>query len=78
MATDPTAGKGNPAFPRPGVIAMPQTGEKSTTTWATYGADEMNPNESCVADSQPGPSTPSIPVPNAGGNDSMMDTSGPH
>lgn len=78
MAVDPTDGKGNPAFPRPGVIAMPQTGEKTTTTFATYGADEMNPNESCVADMQPGPATPSIPVPNLGGNDSMQPMEGPH
>jgi hypothetical protein len=77
MATDPTAGKGNPAFPGPGVIAMPQIGEKTATTWATYGADELNPNESCVADSQPGPATPSIPVPDLGGNESMLDMSGP-
>lgn len=57
---------------------MPQTGEKTATSFATYGADEMNPNESCVADMQPGPATPVQPVPNLGGNASMADTSGPH
>lgn len=78
MATDPTAGKGNPDIHgNGGVVALPMTGEKTATSWATYGADELNPNESCVADSQPGPSTPSIPVPNLGGNDSMMDCTGP-
>lgn len=77
MATDPTAGKGNPDFPGPGVIGYPQIGEKTTTTWATYGADELNPNESCIADSQPGPVTPSITFPGFGGSDSMQDMTGP-
>lgn len=70
MATDPMANNND--------LAMPQTGEKIATTWATYGADELNPNESCVADSQPGPATPSIPVPDCGGQVCMQDTSGPH
>lgn len=70
MAVDPTAGKN--------MIAMGLTGEKNATTFSTYGADEMDPNESCCADMQPGPATPSIPVPNLGGSESMMDTSGPH
>lgn len=70
MAVDPTAGKN--------MIAVGQTGEKNATSFATYGADEPNANEGCCADTQPGPSTPSIPVPNLGGQECMQDTSGPH
>lgn len=70
MATDPMANNN--------YLAVPQTGEKTAHGDATYGADELNPQESCCADMQPGPATPSIPVPAPGFNNSMQDTSGPH
>lgn len=58
-------------------LAVPQTGEKTAHGLSTYGADNVNPNETCCGPT-PGPSTPSVPVPNLGGQCCMADTSGPH
>lgn len=72
MATDPMANNN--------YLAMPLVGEKTPHGLDTYGAgaEEGNANMSCCADMQPGPATPSIPVPNLGGQDCMMDVGGPH
>ncbi len=70
MATDPMANNN--------YLAVPLVGEKTHHGPEVYGADELNANDSCCEDTQSGPSTPSIPVPNCGGNESMQNMSGPH
>ena len=77
---DPTAGKGNPDIHgNNGIVEFPQVGEKIATSWATYGADELNPNESCCSDEDNGgPSTPDIVFPGYGGSASMQAMEGPH